>query len=306
MNDWLDPALWARWTPELKVALRIVAILAGAWVLHWLLSRVIRRARARFAATAPSPDAERWVITVARVLRYAVRVALVVLAAMLVLNEIGVSIAPLLGAAGVVGIAVGFGAQSLIKDYFNGFFLLVENQIRVGDVVKIADKAGLVEEVSLRRVRLRDYDGSVHYVPNGLITTVTNFSTEFAYALMDVRIAYQEDVERAMTVLRDIARALRASPDHSARILEDIDIAGVEELGDSAIVLRCRIKVRPLEQWTVKREFLKRLKERFAREHIEIPYPRQTLVVRRERRPGVASTAAGETEDQIKVRSLQG
>ena len=302
MSDWIDPALLARWSPEVKSAARMVAIVVGAWLLQWLLVRIIRRGRTRFAATARSPDAERWVVTVARVVRYAVRVVLTVLVVMLVLNELGVSIAPLLGAAGVVGIAVGFGAQSLIKDYFNGFFLLVENQIRVGDVVKIADKAGLVEEVSLRRVRLRDYDGSVHYVPNGLITTVTNLSTEFAYALMDVRIAYDEDVERAMSVLRDIARQLRASPDHAPRILDDIDIAGVEELGDSAIVLRCRIKVRPLEQWTVKREFLKRLKERFAIERIEIPYPRQTLVLQRGRRAAEhPAAAAAETPSQIKV-----
>lgn len=300
--DWIDPELWARWSPELKSALRIATIVAGAWLLQWLLVRVIRRLRARFAAHAASPDAERWVTTVARVLRYTLRVVLVVLAVMLVLNEVGVSIAPLLGAAGVVGIAVGFGAQSLIKDYFNGFFLLVENQIRVGDVVKIADRAGLVEEVSLRRVRLRDYDGSVHYVPNGLITTVTNLSTEFAYALMDIRIAYQEDVEKTMMVLRDVARELRASSQHSARILDDIDIAGVEELGDSAIVIRCRIKVQPLEQWTVKREFLKRLKERFGRERIEIPYPHQTLVLQRGRRPAdrPAAEPVGRA-DQVKV-----
>jgi len=300
MNDWIDPALLARWSPEVKSALRMVAIVFGAWLLQWLLVRIIRRGRTRFAASARSPDAERWVVTVARVVRYAVRVVLTVLVVMLVLNEFGVSIAPLLGAAGVVGIAVGFGAQSLIKDYFNGFFLLVENQIRVGDVVKIADKAGLVEEVSLRRVRLRDYDGSVHYVPNGLITTVTNLSTEFAYALMDVRIAYDEDVERAISVLRDIARQLRASPGHAPRILDDIDIAGVEELGDSAVVLRCRIKVRPLEQWTVKREFLKRLKERFAIERIEIPYPHQTLVLQRGRR-AAERPAAAEAPSQIKV-----
>lgn len=300
MSDWIDPELLARWSPEMRSALRIVAIVLGAWLLQWLLVRIIRRGRARFTATARSPDAERWVVTVARVVRYAVRVVLTVLVAMLVLNELGVSIAPLLGAAGVVGIAVGFGAQSLIRDYFNGFFLLVENQIRVGDVVRIADKAGLVEEVSLRRIRLRDYDGSVHYVPNGLITTVTNLSTEFAYALMDVRIAYGEDVERAMSILRDIAREIRASPDHAARILDDIDIAGVEELGDSAIVLRCRIKVRPLEQWTVKREFLKRLKERFAIERMEIPYPHQTLVLQRGRRATEPSVAA-ETPSRIKV-----
>jgi small conductance mechanosensitive channel len=162
-------------------------------------------------------------------------------------------------------------------------------------------------------VRLRDYDGSVHYVPNGMIGSVTNMSTEFAYALMDINIAYHEDVERAMMVLRDVARELRAASEHSARILDDIDIAGVEQLSDYAIVIRCRIKVLPLEQWTIKREFLKRVKERFGREGIEIPYPHQTLVLQRARRgdgrrgtgPSAGREAGGQERakdpDQINV-----
>jgi moderate conductance mechanosensitive channel len=177
----------------------------------------------------------------------------------------------------VVGIAIGFGAQSLIKDYFNGFFLLLENQVRVGDVVEIAGKSGLVEEVSLRRTRLRSYDGNVHYIANGLITTVTNMSTGFAYALIEVGIAYKEDPERAIALLREVGRELRADPAHEKRILDDLDVAGVENLADSAVILRCRMKVLPLEQWTIRREFLKRIKARFDREGIEIPFPHRTI-----------------------------
>src|SRR5690606_2238405 len=121
---------------------------------------------------------------------------IVVVAATLVLNQLGVSIAPILGAAGVVGIAIGFGAQSLVKDVFTGFFLLIENQIRVGDVVEIAGKAGSVEEISLRRMKLRAYDGSVHYISNGLITTVTNMSTAFAVAVVDLAVAFRERLHR--------------------------------------------------------------------------------------------------------------
>jgi small conductance mechanosensitive channel len=188
-----------------------------------------------------------------------------------------VSIAPILGAAGVVGLAIGFGAQSLIKDYFTGFFLLVENQIRVGDVVEIAGKSGLVEEVSLRKVMLRDYDGSVHYVSNGLITTVTNRSTAFSFALIDVGIAYRSNIDQAMDVMRRVASELRADAAFADRIIQDIEIAGVESLAESAIILRSRIRTQPLAQWDVRRAFLKRIKEAFEAEGIEIPFPNRTL-----------------------------
>jgi small conductance mechanosensitive channel len=182
-----------------------------------------------------------------------------------------------MGAAGIVGLAVGFGAQSLVKDYFSGFFLLLENQIARGDVVRIADHAGLVEDITLRYVRLRDYSGNVHYVPNGLITTVTNMSRDFSYALMDVGVAYREDLDAVFAAIRETGRALQEDPGFAGRILEPLEIAGVEELGDSAVVVRCRIKVRVLEQWSVRREFLRRIKTAFDSRGIEIPYPHLTL-----------------------------
>jgi small conductance mechanosensitive channel len=196
---------------------------------------------------------------------------------MLILSEIGVSVAPILGAAGVVGIAIGFGAQSLVKDYFTGFFILLENQIRQGDVVQIADKSGLVEEVTLRFVRLRDYDGNVHFIPNSLITTVTNMSRSFAHAVIDVRLSYGDDVDRAFEIMRELAAQLRADPDFGPRILDDLEIAGVESLAESAVMLRARLKTTPLNQWSVRREFLRRLKQAFALAGMEIPYPRLAM-----------------------------
>jgi small conductance mechanosensitive channel len=265
------------WLPELKTALRIALVLVVAWTLKFALSRLIMRTRRIFIARASGPEDVRWIETLVRVLRYTLSIVVFLAALMMVLNELGISIAPILGAAGVVGVAVGFGAQSLIKDYFNGFFLLFESQVRVGDVVEIAGKSGLVEEISLRRTRLRGYDGNVHFIANGLITTVTNMSTGFAYAVMDVGIAYREDVDRAIGLLREVGRELRADPDHARRILEDLDVAGVESLADSAVVLRCRMKVLALEQWTVRREMLKRIKARFDREGVEIPFPHRTV-----------------------------
>jgi small conductance mechanosensitive channel len=273
--DWTTA--WMAWGPELRLALRITAILAVAWLLHLVAGRLVRRVRMLAAARASGPENAKWIETVGRAVRYALSVVTLLVAGMLVLNELGVSIAPILGAAGVVGLAIGFGAQSLIKDYFTGFFLLVENQIRVGDVVEIAGKSGLVEEVSLRKVMLRDYDGSVHYVSNGLITTVTNRSTAFSFALIDVGIAYRSNIDQAIDVMRRVAGELRADAAFADRIIQDIEIAGVENLAESAIILRSRIRTQPLAQWDVRRAFLKRIKEAFEAEGIEIPFPNRTL-----------------------------
>jgi small conductance mechanosensitive channel len=196
---------------------------------------------------------------------------------MLVLAELGVSVAPILGAAGVVGLAVGFGAQSLVKDYFTGFFILLENQIRQGDVVKLGDHAGLVEEITLRFVRLRDYEGNVHFIPNGEVKTVVNMSRGFAQSVIDVGIAYREDTDEAMQVMREVGAKMRADPAFAARLLDDLEIAGVERWDDSAVILRCRFRCAPLEQWSVRREFLRRLKHAFDAKGIEIPFPHVTV-----------------------------
>lgn len=163
------------------------------------------------------------------------------------------------------------------KDYFNGFILLIEDQLRQGDVVAIADKGGLVEEITLRYVRLRDYDGNVHFVPNGAIGTMTNRSRDFAYAVIDAGVAYRENVDAALEIMRQVGDALRADPVFGARILDPIEIGGVEIWAESAVILRCRLRVRSLEQWNVRREFLQRLKHAFDERGIEIPFSHLTL-----------------------------
>ena len=291
MIDWIDTETFRAWLPELKAALRILIILVVAWVAQMVVRRVVRRIRIHFAARANGEEAKR-IETLGRVVRYTLTVLILLVAGMLVLNEVGVSIAPILGAAGVVGVAVGFGAQSLIKDYFTGFFLLIENQIRVGDVVEIAGKSGLVVEITLRRVKLRGYDGSVHYVSNGLITTVTNMSTEYANAVIDVGVAYKANIDAAFEMIREVGQGMRTDPKFAPRILDDIELAGVESLADSAVVIRCRIKVLPLEQWSVRREFNKRVKEALERADIEIPFPQRTIYFGNALPTGAASPSA--------------
>lgn len=281
-------ALLAPYADETRVALSVLVILAAAWLLRRLVMRVLRRFFDSVSSRAPTIEEQRRIDTVNRVLRHAVSLLIIVVSMMLVLNQVGISIAPILGAAGVVGIAVGFGAQSLVKDVFSGFFLLIENQIRVGDVVEIAGKSGTVEELTLRRTKLRSYDGSVHFISNGLITTVTNMSTEFAFAVCDVGVAYKENIEHVFEVMRRTAAGLRADEAFSLKMLSDLEIAGVDQLAESAVMIKARIKTPPLSQWAVRREYMKRLKAAFDEEGISIPFPHRTLIIE-----GGAPAAAG-------------
>jgi moderate conductance mechanosensitive channel len=262
----------------IKTLLRIFLIVGIAYVLNRLSKKIIGRLRDRLTTRNDTNIEEiKRMNTLSMVLRYIVTTVIMAITIVEILHELGISIAPVLAAAGVVGLAVGFGAQSLVKDYFNGFFLLLENQIRKDDVVEIADKAGLVEEITLRYIKMRDYEGNVHYVPNGQITTVTNKSRDFAFAVMDVGVAYKENIAKVMQVMQTVGAELFNDPTFSPKILDKLEIAGVDNLGDSAVMIKCRFKVIPLEQWTIKREYLKRIKNAFDVQQIEIPFPHLTV-----------------------------
>jgi moderate conductance mechanosensitive channel len=267
----------APWGGPALAALRILLIIIAAWVAIAVLQRLVREARIRIAAHTSDADGVRRAETVGRVVRYLIALVVSALAVMMVLAEVGISLAPILGAAGVVGLAIGFGAQSLVKDYFTGFFILFEDQIRTGDVVTVAGIGGLVEDITLRHVRLRDYDGTVHFVPNNLITTVSNMSRGYAQSVVDIGVAYREDLDEVFSVMREVAATLRLDPAFAERILADLELAGVERWDDSAVALRCRFKVQPLAQWDVRREYLRRLKKAFDERGIEIPFPHVTF-----------------------------
>lgn len=265
------------WMWLLEGALHVVIILALTWILLRLSRKVLARLGQHLQRDLGDLERIKRLNTLERVFRYVATVVIMVVGGMLVLSAVGISIAPILATAGVLGIAVGFGAQSLVKDYFNGFFLLLEDQVRQGDVVEMAGKGGLVEEMTLRHPRLRDYEGSVHYIPNGTIDSVTNRSRGFAFALLDIGVAYRENVDEVYAVMREVAAGMRSDSELGDKIVEDLEIAGVDEWADSAVVIRCRFKVMPLEQWTVRRAFLYRLKKAFDAAGIEIPYPHVTL-----------------------------
>jgi small conductance mechanosensitive channel len=276
---WSDLGLGqaAGWAKPVLSGVTVLLIVLLAFLCAALARRFIMASHKRLAARAEGPEERKRIETLERVFRYIASVVVTVVAFMLVLSELGISIAPILATAGVAGLAIGFGAQSLVKDYFTGFVMLIENQIRVGDVVEVAGKVGAVEELTLRYVRLRDYEGAVHYVPNGAILTVTNRSRLFAFAVMDIGVAYKEDIERVSQVMKETATALRAEPDWADKILDDLEIAGVDQWADSAVVIKCRLKTVAQEQWAVRRAFLGRLKNAFDRAGIEIPFPQRTV-----------------------------
>ena len=272
---------WRELDPDVQraatLAVRITLILVLAWVLQAAAGRLIRLFRGYMARRTAGDELAR-IETLTRVFRNVAAIVILLVAGMLVLGELGISVAPILATAGVAGIAIGFGAQSLVKNFFTGFFLLLDDQIRTGDVVEVAGKGGLVEEVTLRYVRLRDLEGHVHFVPNGDITVVTNRTREYATAVIEVGIAYREDPEQAFAVMRKVAEAMRAEPEWRDRMVADLEVLGVDKLGDSAVVLRARLRVvPPIQQWNVKREFLKRLKKAYDERGIEIPFPQLTV-----------------------------
>jgi small conductance mechanosensitive channel len=215
--------------------------------------------------------------TLASIARYVAVFAILLIATMMVLKEFGVEIGPLLAAAGIVGLAVGFGAQSLVKDVISGFFILLEDQIRVGDVVQIAGKGGLVEKINLKTTILRDLAGNVHYVPNGHIDVVTNMTKEFSRYVFDIGVAYREDVDEVIEVIKEVDEELRSDPGYKEDILGPIEIMGLDQFANSAVVIRARTTTKPIQQWRVGREFNRRLKKKFDERNIEIPFPHVTL-----------------------------
>ncbi|HKY02374.1 MAG TPA: mechanosensitive ion channel family protein [Burkholderiales bacterium] len=288
------------WANLLNAFLRIGIVLFLAWLVLLVAGRLIRLFTRYMARQENDPEQNKRVETLAQVFRYIASVVVFIVAGMLVLSELGISIAPVLATAGVAGVAIGFGAQSLVKDYFNGFCILVENQIRQGDVVQIAGLSGLVEEMTLRYVQLRDYEGNVHFVPNGAITTVTNMSRGFAFAVIDLGVGYKENIDEVMAAMREIAVDMRKDPQFASRILDELEMAGVEKLADSAVILRCRIRVLPLEQWNVKREYLRRIKTLFDERGIEMPFRQVTVNTTQPAAPAVIAAAAAAAASDAK------
>lgn len=258
---------------------RVLGILAGG-AAAWLVAQWFTGAVRRFLVHGDVDlESEKRVVTLVRAIRYAFGIIVSMAVLMMLLSEIGISITPLLGAAGVAGVAIGLAAQGIAKDFLRGFSMLLDNEIRVGDLVEIAGKSGTVEEVTLRRVRLREYDGTVHFVPAGQIDIVTNRSYGTAFAVLDVAVDTTADTGKAMGIIRQCGESLRNDTQFSGRVTGPIEVAGIERWNDDTVVIRSRLPVAPNAQSPMRRELLARVKTAFERE--SIPNPTQRLLVSR-------------------------
>jgi small-conductance mechanosensitive channel len=261
-------------TSGLRVLLIIVLTLIALRVAKFVSTRLLS-----FSLKTDDVEFKKRVDTLSSITQNILFIAITFVAAIIVLGELGVEIGPVLAAAGIVGLAVGFGAQNLVQDVISGFFILLEDQIRVGDVVQIGDKGGVVEKVTLRTVILRDLSGNVHFIRNGQIQVVTNMTKEYGRYVFDIGVAYKEDVDHVIEVVKRVGEEMRNHPDFKDDILEPIEILGLDQFADSAVIIKARVKTKPIKQWGVGREFNRLLKKRFDEEGIEIPFPHVTLYI---------------------------
>jgi len=262
----------------LSSGIRIAVILVGSFIVIRIFTFLIRRSKNRIESRHPDNiEMQKRAETLSRLVETTMRVVILAAVLLMILKEAGIDIGPLLAGAGVVGLAVGFGAQSLVKDVIGGFFILLENHMNVGDVVEIAGKAGLVEAINLRVTTLRDLGGNVHVIPNGEITTLTNMTKEWSRALLDIGVAYKEDVDVVTGILREVADGMRNDQEYAPRILEPLEVLGLDSFGNSSVNIKVMMKTAPREQWAVAREYRRRIKKVFDERGIEIPFPHITL-----------------------------
>jgi moderate conductance mechanosensitive channel len=262
-----------------RLVLLVIGGLIAARVLRTLVAQlegVLVRAGERTGALPGATHSR--VATLTGVLRALALVSLWSVIAVIALSQLGLDVRPILAGAGIVGLAVGFGAQYLVRDVIAGFFLVLEDQVRVGDVAVVNGTGGVVETVTFRTIVLRDVAGTVHIFPNGSVTTLANMTKDWSGYVVDVEVGYREDLDRIVALMRRVAEALRQDPAHGPSIIEPIEIFGVDAFKDASVVIKARLKTRPIQQWTVGREYRRRLLLAFAAENIEIPATRVVQV----------------------------
>jgi small-conductance mechanosensitive channel len=263
------------WENLLFSVLRVLVVLTVAWIGLKILRRVLRKVEhhlieSEITAGEPPSEQQKRIETLMRLVRQAIIIVVWLVVILVVLREFGVDIAPILASAGIAGLAVGFGAQNLVRDVISGFFLILENQVRVGDVAIVNGTGGLVEKVNFRTIVLRDLSGIVHVFPNGTIHTLSNLTSEWSAYVFDIGVAYKEDVDHVMEIMRRVGDELKTDEQFGPLI-------GVDDFGDSAVTIKGRVQTIPIKQWDVGREYRRRLKYAFDKEGIEIPFPHRSI-----------------------------
>jgi small conductance mechanosensitive channel len=271
---WDKVLLWL-----LTSGLRILVMVLVLWIFLHIVKMIGRHILKMVEDDDPTTrsDREKRADTLVGIMNTTAKVLAVLMLLFMVLRELNVDVAPLIAGAGIAGIAIGFGAQSLVKDVIYGFFILFENQFRLGDVIKVGEISGGVEEINLRTTVLRSLDGAKHVIPNGNITVVSNLTFKWARAVVDVGVSYESDLDRAMKVMGEVGTTLKIDPIFGPKIIEEPNVLGVETFADSAIVIRIIIKTQPQTQWEVAREYRRRLKTAFDAAGISIPFPQMVV-----------------------------
>lgn len=233
--------------------------------------------RAHNSLTVDTVEVGKRVNTLTAIIHGIIKIILWVILIILVLQKFGINIAPVLAGAGIVGLAIGFGAQELVRDFISGFFIILENQIRTGDIAIINGTGGLVEKIEFRTITLRDFSGIVHIFQNGKISSMANMTKEWSAMVFDIGVAYKENTQKVMDLMKQVGDEMQNDEEFKHKIIEPIEIFGLDKFADSAIVIKARLKTKPIEQWAVGREYRKRLKHAFDQNNIEIPFPHTTV-----------------------------
>jgi small conductance mechanosensitive channel len=289
IREWADLFNWPALT---ATGLRVAGALVVAIIANYALKAVLRSVERSSEKDGIVTAQEQRTRTLLSLLRSMGRVVIWVMTLFMVLGALGLQLGPLLAGAGVVGLAVSFGAQSLVKDVISGLFILMENQFGVGDVVRLEGVSGAVERMTLRVVVLRDVHGVVHIVPNGEIKKVSNLTRGWARVVLDVAVAYKEDPDKVIAVMLDEGRRLYEDPQWRPLMLEEVKVPGIESFGEAGVTIRILAKTLPLKQWDAARELRRRLKLRFDQEGIDLPVPSQTMYWGEGQSPAELSTLA--------------
>lgn len=262
-----------------SIVILLLCVIFGLRIINLSLKKIsgLILKRAIKQTEVDEAEAEKRINTLRDIIWGISKMAIWSLFSMIMLKKVGVDIGPIIAGAGIIGLAVGFGAQELVRDFIAGFFMLLEDQVRTGDVAIINGTTGLVEKIELRTITLRDFDGIIHIFQNGKIDSLSNMTKEWSAIKFDIGVAYKEDVDHVMKVMKEVGDELYRDPVWGVDILEPIEILGLNSFDDSAVVIRARIKTKPIRQWEVGRQYRRRIKIEFDRQNIEIPFPHQTI-----------------------------
>ncbi|MFO7811097.1 MAG: mechanosensitive ion channel family protein [Candidatus Delongbacteria bacterium] len=258
------------------ILLFLLALKLENYLLERLKSTLLNRS-AKYKKGVKKAEAEKRINTLMDITRKTGRLVIWLIFIMIFLRQIGLDIAPILAGAGIIGLAVGFGAQELVRDFISGFFMLLEDQIRIGDVAIINGTAGIVEKIEMRTITLRDWSGTIHITQNGKVDTLGNMTKEWSAIILEIGVAYKEDVDKVIGIMKEVGEKMATDKEYKDQILEPLEIFGLDKFADSALVIKCRFKTIPLSQWSIGREYRRRIKYAFDENNIEIPFPHSTV-----------------------------